>query len=90
MDDPGQIRGQLRAWLHERVMEPVSLDSLGDGSDLLADGIVDSFLMLELLQWIEDEHGVFIDFADETLGLTRFGALADHVAVHRPAPEAAA
>jgi acyl carrier protein len=71
----------MRAWLEAMVDDPQQAALVQDETNLLADGVIDSFGMLELLTWVEERFGVFVDFADDdNLRLLHFGALADHVA----------
>jgi acyl carrier protein len=79
-DAGAQVRAEMQAWLAEQVDDPSVLDSLSDGTDLLAEGVIDSFTMLELLSWFEERFGVFVDFADATEPLTQVGPLVGRVA----------
>lgn len=54
------IRDSLRAYLLKNVLRDQSYP-LGDDEPLLSSGIVDSFSLVDLALWVEDQFGVHID-----------------------------
>lgn len=72
------------------AQEGRELPVLADGTDLLAEGIIDSFGLLELLEFLDERFGVEVEFeGPDAERLTELGELCRHVA-ERAAPAEAA
>lgn len=77
-----QVREALCEWLAENEGEEAAAAlAASEGADLLADGLIDSFGLLELLGFLEERFGVDIDFdVPDGDRLTEVDRLARHVA----------
>jgi acyl carrier protein len=73
MHTPDQIRQSLRDFLEESFLGMRPGLVLGDATPLLADGIVDSMGVLELLAFIEGTFAVTV--ADDEVVDTNLGSL---------------
>lgn len=78
---PGDVRefvlGRLESHLATRGIEP---DGLPDDFDLLTEGVIDSFGIVELVMQLEKRYGFEIDFSElDADDLTRIGPLSRHV-----------
>jgi acyl carrier protein len=79
---------EMRAWLQEASLEPEAAAAADERTDLLESGVIDSFGMLDLLTWIDERYGVFIEFGEGDDVLTRIGDLADRVLAEQGAAKA--
>jgi acetyltransferase-like isoleucine patch superfamily enzyme/acyl carrier protein len=72
------ILAELSGRLEERGLAP---DELPDDFDLLAEGVIDSFGVLELIGSIEERFGLAVDFEElEATDLTSIGPFSRYVA----------
>jgi acyl carrier protein len=68
---------------YRQTIEALSLDPAGldDDFDLLLNGVIDSFGILEMISAIEQEFGIQIDLAAlDAEEITRIGALSRYIA----------
>ena len=76
----------VRKFLLARYSEPIAamqlnLTELPDDFDLLLNGVIDSFGILEMISAIEDEFGIQLDLALlDAEDITRTGPLARYIA----------
>jgi acetyltransferase-like isoleucine patch superfamily enzyme/acyl carrier protein len=77
---------EVRTAILARVQKPVAAlglaaDTLPDDFDLLKEGVIDSFGLLELISSIEDEFGLAVDFESiDAVDLTAIGPFSRFVA----------
>jgi acyl carrier protein len=70
--------------------EGIALGSPADDCDLLGEGVLDSFGLLELLAFVEERFGVEVDFeGPDGDQLTQLGPLCHHIAGRLTAAPAA-
>jgi acyl carrier protein len=55
-----EIRTRLREYLKKDVLRDPSYP-LGDNDALISSGLIDSFSLVDLALWVEDQFGVRID-----------------------------
>jgi acyl carrier protein len=55
-----EIRTQLREYLKKEVLRDASYP-LGDNDALISSGLIDSFSLVDVALWVEDQFGVHID-----------------------------
>jgi acyl carrier protein len=71
------ILARLESHLAARGLEPAELD---DSFDLLIEGVIDSFGIVELVMQLEERFGFEVDFSGlDADDLTRIGPLSRHV-----------
>jgi acetyltransferase-like isoleucine patch superfamily enzyme/acyl carrier protein len=82
----GEVRAAVLAEVGERLAErELSPEELPDDFDLLAEGVIDSFGMLELIGVVEARFGLSIDFEEiDAEDLTSIGPFSRYVASHGP------
>ncbi len=79
-------RDNVRRFLLTRYYEPIiamqlSLTEIPDDFDLLLNGVIDSFGILEMISAIEDEFQIKLDLALlDAEDITRIGPLARYIA----------
>jgi acyl carrier protein len=86
------VRVAVVEHLHQLLLDEGggAADSLADDCDLLTEGVIDSFGLLELLAFVEERFGVEVDFeGPDGDRLTELGPLCHHIA-GRLVPAAAA
>ena len=78
--------GEVQAFILERVHDPLRAKGLTPADipptfDLLLEGMIDSFGVVELIAMLEEQYGLEFDFDElETDDLTRVGPLSEYVA----------
>jgi acyl carrier protein len=55
-----EIRARLRDYLTKDVLRDASYP-LGDNDALISSGLIDSFSLVDVALWVEDQFGVHID-----------------------------
>jgi acyl carrier protein len=55
-----EIRTRLREYLTKDVLRDASYP-LGDNDALISSGLIDSFSLVDVALWVEDQFGVHID-----------------------------
>jgi acyl carrier protein len=55
-----EIRTRLREYLTKAVLRDASYP-LGDNDALISSGLIDSFSLVDVALWVEDQFGVHID-----------------------------
>jgi acyl carrier protein len=86
-----KVCAELIDWVAEASLEPDAAGILDESTDLIETGVIDSFGMLDLLTWIEERYGVFIEFGEDDEVLTQIVQLASRVVAEqqRSAPAVA-
>lgn len=77
---------EIRSFILDSVADPLAAvgqtpETVDDGFDLLAEAVIDSFGLLELILQLESRLGVAVDFEGiEADDLTRVGPLSRYLA----------
>jgi acyl carrier protein len=77
--------GAVRDAILDRVVEPLAAKGLTpsdvpDSFDLLLEGVIDSFGVVEMIMMLEQQFGIDIDFDELSADdLTKVGAMAEYV-----------
>ena len=58
--DNASIRGKLREYLTKEILRDASYP-LGENDPIISSGLVDSFSLVDVALWVENEFGVHID-----------------------------
>jgi acyl carrier protein len=70
----GDTRGEIRAYITERLAPAVGRATVGDDEDLIESGVVDSLGIFQLIAFLEERFGVKI--GDEEITPEHFGTIA--------------
>jgi acyl carrier protein len=62
-----EIRIRLREYLTKDVLRDASYP-LGDNDALISSGLIDSFSLVDVALWVEDQFGVHIDNSELNAG----------------------
>jgi acyl carrier protein len=55
---------EIRTFVVEEFLPDVPAEDLADDDDLLANGIIDSLGLLQVIAWLEDRFGLVLDDAE--------------------------
>jgi acyl carrier protein len=72
--DNASIRTKLREYLTKEVLRDASYP-LGENDAIISSGLVDSFSLVDVALWVEDQFGVHIDNSE--LNADNFDSVAE-------------